>query len=256
MSARCAASSARTSLQYSIPWRWRRLRRRPAVSISRNRRSPRSKIVSIASRVVPGVGATITRGRPRMAFTSDDLPTFGRPRMATRISSSASAPSPSSPSTSGGGSRSTIASSRSPVPRPCSADTLIGSPRPSPCSSSAPASWAVSSTLFASTSTGRRDRRRMSASSSSPATRPARASMTSSTRSASSTAWRAWSATCDCMCEGSAASTPPVSTRTNSRPFQSHGISFRSRVTPGVSSTTALREPVSRLTRVDFPAFG
>ena len=41
-----------------------------------------------ASRVVPGWSATITRARPRIAFSSDDLPTLGRPRMATRISSS------------------------------------------------------------------------------------------------------------------------------------------------------------------------
>ena len=59
------------------------------------------------------------------------------------------------------------------APRPA-----IGSPRPSRCSSSAPASCAASSTLFATTSTGRRERRRISAISSSPAVSPARASIT------------------------------------------------------------------------------
>src|SRR5919197_247600 len=117
-------------------------------------------------------------------------------------------------------------------------------------------SWAASSILFARTSTGRRDLRRMSAISSSPATRPARASITSSTRSASSTASRACAATWACMFDASAVSRPPVSTSTNSRPPHSHTTSFRSRVTPGVSSTTAVREPVSRFTSVDLPAFG
>ncbi len=37
-----------------MPWRWRRLRRRPAVSTSTKVRSPRCSTVSIASRVVPG----------------------------------------------------------------------------------------------------------------------------------------------------------------------------------------------------------
>ena len=71
-------------------------------------RSPRWKIVSIESRVVPGVSDTITRSWPRIAFRSDDLPTFGRPRIATRIASSgvSSRPVP--------GSASTMSSSRSP----------------------------------------------------------------------------------------------------------------------------------------------
>ena len=47
-----------------------------------------SSTVSIVSRVVPGTSETITRSSPRSAFRSDDLPTFGRPRIATRIASS------------------------------------------------------------------------------------------------------------------------------------------------------------------------
>ena len=49
--------------------------------------------VSTASRVVPGgVGRRSPAAGPRIAFSSDDLPTLGRPRMATRISSSADPP--------------------------------------------------------------------------------------------------------------------------------------------------------------------
>ena len=49
--------------------------------------SPRCSTVSIASRVVPGTSETITRSRPTSRLRSDDLPTFGRPRIATRIAS-------------------------------------------------------------------------------------------------------------------------------------------------------------------------
>ena len=44
--------------------------------------------MSIASLVVPGTSETITRSSPRIAFSRLDLPTFGRPRIATRIASS------------------------------------------------------------------------------------------------------------------------------------------------------------------------
>src|SRR5881227_4493436 len=54
----------------------------------------------------------------------------------------------------------------------------------------------------------------------------------------------------------SAMSTPPVSTSTNRLPVHSQISSLRSRVTPGVSWTTAARLSVSRLTRVDLPTFG
>ena len=87
--------------------------------------------VSIASRVVPGTSETITRSSPRSAFRRLDLPTFGRPRIATRIASSPTAVGPLP------GSRATIASSRSPVPWPCRAESGIGSPSPSRWNSSA-----------------------------------------------------------------------------------------------------------------------
>ena len=56
----------------------------------RGRRCARraARTVSIASRVVPGTSETITRSSPSSAFRRLDLPTFGRPRIATRIASS------------------------------------------------------------------------------------------------------------------------------------------------------------------------
>src|SRR5262249_29344091 len=67
---------------------------------------------------------------------------------------------------------------------------------------------------------------------------------------------RAWSAIERVIGVGSAISTPPVSISRKRRPFQSATISLRSRVTPGVSCTTAARDSVSRLTSVDLPTFG
>ena len=63
------------------------------MSTSTNVVSPRVSTVSIVSRVVPGTSETITRSSPTSAFRSDDFPTFGRPRIATRIASSPTIPS-------------------------------------------------------------------------------------------------------------------------------------------------------------------
>src|SRR6185436_11347036 len=81
-------------------------------------------------------------------------------------------------------------------------------------------------------------------------------STTNTTTSASATASRAWSAIDLVIGDGSATSTPPVSTSRNLFPDQSQTSSFRSRVTPGVSCTTAARLCVSRFTSVDLPTFG
>src|ERR1041385_4150754 len=56
--------------------------------IKRNFRSGVWRTVSIASRVVPATGETITRSSPRMRLSNDDFPTFGRPTIASRSSRS------------------------------------------------------------------------------------------------------------------------------------------------------------------------
>ncbi len=43
-----------------------------------------SASVSTGSRVVPARSLTITRSEPSSALSSEDLPTFGRPRIAMR----------------------------------------------------------------------------------------------------------------------------------------------------------------------------
>ena len=107
------------------------------------------------------------------------------------------------------GRRATIASSRSPVPWPCRAESGIGSPSPNRWNSSASTSRAGSSILFASRKTGLRAVRRISATSSSPGVIPIFASTTNRTRSASATAARAWSAMLRVIGDWSATSTPP-----------------------------------------------
>ena len=59
--------------------------RRARTSCRRARAPCRSRRASC-----PGRSETITRSSPSSAFRSDDLPTFGRPRIATRIASSPS----------------------------------------------------------------------------------------------------------------------------------------------------------------------
>ena len=108
------------------------LRRMPAVSMKRIGPSSVSTTVSIASRVVPGMSCTTARSSPISRLNSVDLPTFGRPTIATRRDCASARPRRRprrSRSTSGNSS--TSSSSRSPVPRPCSAVTGNGSPRPS-----------------------------------------------------------------------------------------------------------------------------
>ena len=237
-----------------MPCRCRRLRRRPAVSIEDE--GAVAALEHGVDRVAGRAGDLArrsARSRPRSALTRLDLPTFGRPRIATRIASSGSDGRPAGASRS---SSSTIAVEQVAGAVPCRPEIGIGSPSPSRWNSSANGSWLGSSILFASTSTGLCASRRIWATSSSPGVTPARASTTKSTRSASPIASRACSAIARVSGVGSAMSTPPVSTSTKRLPVHSQTSSLRSRVTPGVSCTTAARVSVSRLTSVDLPTFG
>src|SRR6188474_943049 len=55
----------------------------PPVSINSKKRPPASTTVSTRSRVTPAVGSTMLIRRPASQLKSDDLPTFGRPTIAT-----------------------------------------------------------------------------------------------------------------------------------------------------------------------------
>ncbi len=88
MSLRAIASFVRSTLKYSIESSIRRALRTPAVSIStyfsRTPSVSTSNGTSMASRVVPGIGLTITRLDPVRALINEDLPTLGRPTIANR----------------------------------------------------------------------------------------------------------------------------------------------------------------------------
>ena len=154
--------------------------------------------------------------RPSRAFRSDDLPTFGRPRIATLIASSPTGRSLRP------GSRRTISSSRSPVPWPWSAESGIGSPRPSRWNSSA-SSVPPRVVELVREHEHRLSRRAQDLRELLVARRhPRRASTTKSTRSASSIAAFACSATCGPNGPVSSRSTPPVSMSRKCVPAQSH----------------------------------
>src|SRR5262245_41546193 len=55
----------------------------PPVSTSSKYRSPTCRTVVTRSRVTPAVGSTMLIRRPASQLNSDDLPTFGRPTIAT-----------------------------------------------------------------------------------------------------------------------------------------------------------------------------
>src|SRR5438270_6511927 len=233
----------------------RLLRRMPAVSTKRMGPSSVSTSVSMLSRVVPGRSCTTDRSSPISLLNSVDLPTFGRPTMATAGGRSSSSIGAGSGAASSAGRAATTRSRRSPTPRPCRALTGAGSPRPRRVKSQASESLLSPSTLLATNTTGRLLRRSRFATRSSSSVTPTVASTTSRTRSASATARSAWSLTW-LSSPPSAASQPPVSTRRNGRPRQSASTVLRSRVTPGCSSTIASRRPRMRLTSVDLPTLG
>ena len=179
------------------------------------------------------------------------MPTFGRPRIATRIASSPTMPS-SRP-----GSRATTSSSRSPVPWPWSAESGTGSPSPSRWNSTASRSRRGIVDLVREhdhrLARGAQDRRELLVARRDPGPRvddeedevglvDRRLRLLGDLR--------ARTARCRprrrrrCRRAGSVT------------PFQSARSSLRSRVTPGVSCTTAARVWVSRLTSVDLPTFG
>ena len=106
----------------------------------------------------------------------------------------------------------------SPEPRPCSAETGIGSPRPRFHSACASASARSSSTLFAASTTGLPDFRRIRTTASSVSVMPTVASTTNSTASAMVVATSACAAMRSVRPRASG-SQPPVSTTVNARPF-------------------------------------
>jgi hypothetical protein len=191
----------------------------PAVSTNHQGRESICTISSTGSRVVPATSETTTRWLPASAFSSEDLPTFGRPTSATRRGPPGGIGAATAETS---GSTAIAASSASPEPRPCRAETGCGSPSPSDHSRAASDSWVAESTLLATRMIGRPDRRRSWTTRSSVSVGPTVASTTNSTASARSIAVSAASATCRSS-PSTSTSQPPVSTSVNSRPAHSAG---------------------------------
>ncbi len=89
-SARSMALNERRTLNCSTPGSIFPRRRMPAVSISVTSRPFTSIFVSVASRVVPGIGLTMARSSPTSLFNRLDLPAFGLPTSAILMLSSSS----------------------------------------------------------------------------------------------------------------------------------------------------------------------
>ena len=148
-------------------------------------------------------------------MTSEDLPTFGRPITATAHEArppARAAPAPALGQELG-----------EPVEQVAGAAPVGGRDRDrlaeaEPVELGDRGSSAGPSTLFATTTTGRSARRRISATSASPWRRPARASSTIATASASAIASRAWPWTARESESSAARSTPPVSMSSNRTP--------------------------------------
>ena len=164
---------------------------------------------------MPATLSTTARSSPASRFSSEDLPTLGLPTMATRRGPRTT----SKDSAGASGSAARMASSMSPEPRPCRAETGYGSPSPRFQRPYASASARASSTLLAARITGFSDFRRMRTTDSSASVMPTVASTTNSTASASPTAISAWARIRSARPRASG-SQPPVSTTVNVRPFQ------------------------------------
>ena len=168
----------------------------------------------MGSRVVPATESTNARSVPAIALSKLDFPTFGRPTSTTRLGASTSDFKISL------GNISMTRSNKSPLPRPCKAETGMGSPKPSCHNSCTNNSASALSTLFAINKTGVRVLRICEINAISSSIAPTVASTTIKTKSASSIAISALCATFKPKPVKSG-SHPPVSINAKERPAHS-----------------------------------
>mmetsp|Transcript_4880 Transcript_4880/g.10757 ORF Transcript_4880/g.10757 Transcript_4880/m.10757 type:complete len:253 (+) Transcript_4880:845-1603(+) len=214
-SERRAALSERLTIICSTPLLTRAARRTPAVSRKTYSRLWLMTRWSMTSRVVPAMSETMARSARARRLSSDDLPTFGFPRIAMRNGSSSSSSAPTALC----GRGLTSASIRSPIPVPCIPLTAKGVPMPRPQKSAVCRSpLFVDSHLLTASTVGTDCLRRKPAISSSSAVHPNWPSTTSSATEASWRATRAcWRISRMKTCDSSSSKTrPPVSTTANS----------------------------------------
>ena len=227
-------------------------RRMPAVSTMRNCLRCHISSESTESRVVPGTSETIIRSSRSNRLTSDDLPAFGRPTIATAVSRC----SGSWVTRGAFGTCARMASINSPTPTPCSALISTTASKPSLYSSRAPSRARRSSILLMARMIGAPLERAAEAMSWSPGTNPSLPSATITTRSASCNARRPRSTTRWCRGSLLAPNNPPVSVSVRERSSQVTGYVMMSRVVPAMGATMERLVPVNLLNRVDLPTFG
>ena len=266
-SARSRARRARMVACCSVPRSVLDGRRRPAVSMKRTGPSVVSTTVSMASRVVPGMSCTMARSSPRSLLKRVDLPTLGRPMMATL--GVPGSRSPLALSAAAGGQRSASSLRRAAGPAAVPPPRRAGRRCPARAGRSPgrvaeargrrtprwPASRLASSTLLTTSRTGGPARRITLAAARSSSVTPVVTSTTIRITSASARARSAWSLTLASRASPPA-SQPPVSMMEKGTPDHSAESSLRSRVTPCSSSTTAARGPTMRFTSEDLPTLG
>src|ERR1035438_9891929 len=207
-----------TTLIFSAMSRVLPLRRMPAVSM---------KIYSVPwcitawsteSRVVPATGETMARSSPVSALSRVDLPTFGRPMMATLIPAGAGGAVGSSAGASPRANPWVTRSSRASTPMPCSDDTGNTSAMPSPKNSLVRPSRSCESILLTASETGLPRRLSIRARSRSLPVISARPSTRKMMWSAVFKTNSAWRRICPGMYSWSCTTMPPVSISSKRRP--------------------------------------
>ena len=194
------------------------------------------------------------RRSPISSLISVDLPTLGRPTIATRV------PPPSAPGASAGEvcswKSASAVSIKSPTPEPCVAEIKHGGPRASSWNS-APAARSRPSALFATTTT-RRPRPGAQAFGDAQVLRGhagAQHPLMNSSTSLSAIAVSVCSLIARCSPGPASGSNPPVSIarkRLSSHPRDRRRTAGRASV-PESPATSAARDRVSRLNSVDLP---
>ena len=210
--------------------------------------------MSTLSRVVPGRSWTTERSSPISRLNSVDLPTLGRPTMATEGTGAPARRPARFPATVGGQAGHHLVEQVPGAPAVEGADR-VGVAETEPGEDPGIAVTAVAIHLVGDHQGGPAEPAQQARHPGVLVGDPDGGVDHSTTTAASAMARSAWALT-ERARSSPLASHPPVSTMLNSCPAHSASRTLRSLVTPGCSSTMASRRPRMRLTSVLFPTLG